>query len=88
MYDYLSQLPATAYDTILVSLIDKLQTIEDPRIRFAALSMLFVLTCQELDIDIRKVLGYVERSIRDARTQDTAEMRGLCDYIRKEMAHE
>lgn len=85
MYDYLSMVPATHYDTILVQLVDKLQTIEDPRVRFSALSLLYTLTCQELDLDARRVLEHTGRSIEDARKQDTAEMRGLVEYIRKEM---
>jgi len=84
-YTFLSQLPATHYDTLLVSLTDKLQHIEDPRVRFATLSLHFLLTCQELGTDPRRVLEYTGRAIEDARKQDTAEMRGLVDYIRKEM---
>jgi len=87
MYTFLSQLPATHYDTILVSLIDKLQHIEDPRVRFATLSLMFMLTCQELGMDPVRVLEFTGRSIEDARKQDTAEMRGLVQYIRKEMSH-
>ena len=83
-YTFLTMLPATHYDTILVSLVDKFQAIEHPKARLAAQSLLFVLTCQERGLDIRRMLEYTERAIADARKQDTAEMRGLCDYIRSE----
>lgn len=84
MLDALSMINPAALDTNIISVVDRLQTIEDPRIRFAVLSYLFTLYTDALGVDRRTVLETVDRGVRYAREHNTSEMRGLDDYLKKE----
>ena len=83
-YLYLSTLYTSVFDRLYVRLNNALQTIEDPRLRFATLAYTFVKTCRVLKLDPRRVIEYVDRGIEHAEKQDTSELRGTTDYIRQE----
>ena len=84
MLDTLSMINPAALDTNIVLVIDRLQTIEDPRVRLAVLSYTFALYLDAIGVDRKRALEVVDRGIKYAREHNTSEMKGLDTYLKKE----
>lgn len=84
MLDALSMINPAALDTNIILMVDRLQTVEDPRVRLAVLSYLFALYLDAVGIDRKRALEVVDRGIKFAREHNTSEMRGLDLYLKKE----
>jgi len=84
MLDALSMINPAALDTNIILMVDRLQTVEDPRVRLAVLSYLFALYLDAVGIDRKRALEVVDRGIKYAREHNTSEMRGLDLYLKKE----
>jgi hypothetical protein len=80
----LTMLNPASLDVLIISQIDRLQTIEDPRIRMAVLTYMFALYLDAVGVDRKRALEIVDRGLRYARDHNTSEMRGLAVYLRKE----
>jgi len=84
MLDALSMINPAALDTNIISMVDRLQSIEDPRVRLAVLSYLFTLYLDAVGVDRKRALEVCDRGVRYAREHNTSEMRGLDNYLRNE----
>jgi hypothetical protein len=84
-YDYFAMANAAAADVPIVKLANGLQQIEDPRLRLFTLALFFHITCKQQLLDPIRLLRMLDVSVKNAYKQDTAEMRGMIDFIRKEM---
>jgi len=84
MLEALSMINPAALDTNIVLVIDRLQTIEDPRVRLAVLSYTFALYLDALSVDRKRALEMIDRGIKYAMEHNTSEIRGTLDYIKKE----
>lgn len=84
LLEALSMINPAALDTSIVSVIDRLQTIEDPRVRLAVLSYTFALYLDAVGVDRKRALEVIDRGIRYAREHNTSEMRGMDMYLSKE----
>ena len=76
-YDNFAMANAAAADIPIVHIASGLQKIEDPRVRLFALALFF--------LNPQKLLTMIDVSVKNAYKQDTAEMRGMIDFIRAEM---
>jgi hypothetical protein len=84
MIEALSMINPASLDVVIISQIDRLQNVEDPRVRLAVLSYLFAMYLDAVGVDRKRALEIVDRGIRFAREHNTSEMRGLELYLRKE----
>lgn len=84
MIESLSMINPAALDTSIITLVDRLQRIEDPRVRFAVITYMFTLYTDALGLNRAKVLAIAERGVKFAREHNTSEMRGLDMYLKKE----
>ena len=82
MLESISMINPAALDTNIILVIDRLQAINDPRIRAAVLAYLFKLYFDALGVDIKALLGVIDRGVKYAREHNTSEMRGLDDYLK------
>lgn len=80
----LSMVNPASLDVVIIQMIDRLQTVEDPRVRLATLSYLFALYLDAVDVDRKRALEMVDRGLRYAREHNTSEMKGLDIYLRRE----
>lgn len=85
IYDTIAMANAAAADVCIVKLANGLQNIEDPRLRFFTLALFFHISCTQLGVDAKRILEMVDVSVKNAYNQDTAEMRGMIDFIRAEV---
>ena len=84
-YDNFAMANAAAADIPIVHIASGLQKIEDPRVRLFALALFFHITCTQQNLNPQKLLTMIDVSVKNAYEQDTAEMRGMINFIRAEM---
>lgn len=85
IYDTIAMANAAAADVCIVKLANGLQNIEDPRLRFFTVALFFHIACTQLGVDAKRIMSMVDVSVKNAYNQDTAEMRGMIDFIRAEV---
>ena len=84
-YDHFAMANAAEAGMPIANLADGLQRIEDPRLRLFTLALFFHITCEQHNLDPVRLLRMIDVSVENAYKQDTAEMRGMIDFIREEM---
>jgi len=56
-----------------------------PAAQLAALGLGFIVLCQETGLQVRDVLPYVDRALRDAEEQELPQVAAFRAYVREEL---